>query len=48
MKIAGTIRSTEARKIEAEGRSYDEAKAALKAQIPKGWPLQQIRELERD
>lgn len=42
VKLSGTIRPTQTEKISAEGESYEEAKAALEAQVPEGWQLLQV------
>ncbi|WIB72620.1 hypothetical protein [Curtobacterium sp. MCBD17_026] len=39
VKVKATIRSTETRELEAEGESYEAARAALDAQVPDGWQL---------
>lgn len=42
IKVVGTIRPVEKQQIRAEADSYEEAKAALDAQVPEGWELLSI------
>lgn len=39
VKLSGTIRPTQTQHVEAEGDSYEEAKATLEASVPEGWQL---------
>lgn len=42
VKLRGTIRTVETKQLSAEADSYDEARAALDAQVPEGWELLQV------
>lgn len=42
IKVVGVISPTEKREIRAEGESYEDARDALKAQVPEGWQLLSI------
>ncbi|WP_211882972.1 hypothetical protein [Pseudarthrobacter albicanus] len=42
VKLVDIIQPVEKQQIRAEGDDYDEAKAALSAQIPEGWQLLSI------
>jgi hypothetical protein len=39
MRIVGTIRATETRRIEVEADSYDEGRRLVEEQVPEGWQL---------
>ncbi len=45
MKVVGTIRPTEPKEIEVDAPSYLEAFELMKAQVPKGWQLLQVKGL---
>lgn len=42
VKVVGVMSPTEKREIRAEGESYEDAREALKAQVPEGWQLLSI------
>jgi hypothetical protein len=44
MKLIGLIGTTETKELEAEGKTYGEARESLAAQLPEGWKLLSIRE----
>lgn len=39
VKVVGVIQPFETKEIRAEGSEYEEARAALQAQVPEGWRL---------
>lgn len=45
MKVVGTIRPTETREIEVDAPSYQEAFELIKAQVPEGWQLLQVKQV---
>ena len=42
VKLSGTMRPIQTETINAEGDSYESARAALEAQVPEGWQLLQV------
>lgn len=42
VKLVGVIQPFETQEIRAEGAEYEDAKAALEAQVPDGWRLLSI------
>jgi hypothetical protein len=39
VKVVGVIQPYETKEIRADGGDYEDAKAALEAQVPEGWRL---------
>ncbi|NUP74309.1 MAG: hypothetical protein HOQ07_06635 [Sinomonas sp.] len=44
MNVIGTIRPTETRELEVEADSYQDAFELLRAQVPEGWQLLQVKQ----
>jgi hypothetical protein len=45
VKVVGTIRPTQIREIEVDATSYQEAFELIKAQVPEGWQLLQVKQV---
>jgi hypothetical protein len=46
MKFTAVIRSTETKTIDIDGASYARGKAQLEAELPEGWQIQAIRQVD--